>query len=234
MNVENACKLASLTVIALGFWALLALCAGCAPVRMSDRAVFQRTAESAVVVMVDDGGRGSGTVVEAGKGSITVLTCAHVVVRPLQEASHTLYAVAVGGQVYPAFIVAMDVKVDLALLVALGPPVRPLPVARYEPDRYSELYGIGAPVSHTGTASHAVLSSKHPDFTAPHQWQVTGFVFHGMSGGSFTNNRAELVCVPEAYLTKDDGDELIRIPMMGICVGLPAIRTFLHDAGVRL
>lgn len=198
---------------------------------LSAQEVYQRAAASAVLVATPTGG-GSGTVILAHPRATLVLTAHHVIADAPRRVRVLVLRAGDDGverKAVRARVVAADKAHDLALL-ATGPGlgVPALPLATEEPALYEALYTIAAPLGLEGTVAPGVLTAKHRSSAsiAGALWQLTGLVFFGSSGGTVTNDRAELVGVPVVVSTWSG----IPIPQIGLCVPLETIRAFLDSA----
>ena len=179
-----------------------------------------RVAASSVTVETESG-RGSGTVIGQIAGSALVLTCRHVI------AGSFLVTVVVEDDEYrdeyKALVIDENEKDDLALLMVSDLHDSPvLPTAKHEPALYDRLIIVGSPMGMHRIVADGMLTSKGVT-SAGRLYRIQGFIMFGLSGGTITNLRGELVGVPE-IVAQYHG---VPVPQVGLAVPLPAIRKFL-------
>ena len=208
---------------------LLSACRTTAPV-LSPAEVYQRVADSAVIVRTKAGTTASGTVISSGAGVAIVLTARHVVASAGPGNAVSIEAQDDAGvpREMRAQVVSIDPEHDLALLRAETDfEIPALPLAEHEPGLYDELFVVAAPMGLAGVAAPAVLSAKEP--RGANLWAITSFVFFGSSGGAVANTRAELVAVPVVIPTWKEW----LVTQLALCVPLGTIREFLVASADR-
>lgn len=184
--------------------------------------LIARVVASSVMVETEMG-RGSGTIVGDLGGGAMVLTCHHVV-----KGSFVVKVVVEDDEYrdeYNALVVDESEADDLALLLVMDLVKAPiLPIAKHEPALYDRLLIVGAPMGQPGIIADGMLTSKGITPRGKRLYRIQGFIMFGLSGGTITNLRGELVAVPEIVATWHDQP----IPQVGLAVPLPAIRKFLE------
>ncbi len=215
------------------FWLVLGFIAASIPssTSASDRGrILRRVASSAVVVSTEDG-MGSGTIITRDSNASTILTCFHVIKNSLHitvwgvNSNHSDATVAV--------VEAVDEDHDLALLYTESPlDGPPLPIAKVAPRLYDPIYIVGNPMGQSA-ASEGILADKNvqeEEYQGGILWRVTGgLILFGVSGGTGTNIRGELVCVPNMVFAIAGKTP---IPQIAYCIPLQHITKFLKRVGV--
>lgn len=196
---------------------LAALAVGASVYAESERAAtIRRVVKSSVVVGVDgieQDALGSGTVIGTALGYSFVLTCHHVIADAL-----SIRVFPYGKPSIDAFVEIDSPDTDLALLV-VHTTLPVLSVSSALPELYDTVYLIGAPDGEIASASEAMVTSLDYGVGGQMMYRVTnGLMQPGISGGTATNTRGELIGVP-ARASKST-------PQQGLLVGLKDIRAF--------
>jgi S1-C subfamily serine protease len=185
-------------LLVLTFSILVTLAIGTGIYAASERAeTIRRVVHSSVTVTVqagDDLSIGSGTVIGSSNGYSFVLTCHHVI--DTEGKISTIRIFPYEGHSVEAFVELDAPEKDLALLAVKATwPV--LAIGATPPALYDTVYLVGAPDGEIATASEAMITSLDIPIEGQAMYRVTnGVMMGGISGGTATNTRGELVGVP--------------------------------------
>lgn len=183
--------------------------------------LIARVAASSVTVDTDIG-RGSGTVIGRLNGGALVLTCHHVI-DGVSKISVVVETDEYRDE-YPAVKFDEDKDNDLALLIVPTlTDASPLPLAKAEPKLYDRLVIVGSPMGQHRVVADGMLTGKF-DLPRGRVYRIQGFIMFGLSGGTITNLRGELVGVPEIVAVYHGQ----VIPQVGLAMPLPVIRKFVE------
>lgn len=204
----------------------------------SERALYETLAESSVLIRPDDNSSGSGTVIKRYPGGSLVLTCAHVVKLALDV--KVMVDVELGYKTYDGHVQASDPERDLAIIWVPDMRTTPvLPIAATPPALYERIYLAGYPNAMRLLYAGTLISKYMPGARGGNinSWEVTGPFLPGISGGTATNSKGELVCVPEMAVNSRgriqmegmDNGLTFTVPsgQIGFCVPLDTIQNFL-------
>lgn len=168
-------------------------------------------------------GNGSGFIVNSDG---YIVTCAHVV-----EDSTKLEAV-VGGQTYPAQVVAFDKEHDLAVIHVTASNLPTISLANSEVvELAQEVRAVGYPLSNVlgdsvkvtrGTVAGIVNGSGHKLF------QVDASINPGNSGGPLVNEMGQVIGVASSKLAREDIDGV------GFAVPASDVLALLRGKGISL
>lgn len=189
-----------------------------------------RMAQSYVGVYTDMN-LGSGTVVGHKGRRSYILTCHHVVNRPLGSRIkyHDKCPESFGPAIFtevPAAVEESDLAMDLALL-SVPRLARPtIDISDGEPCLYSRGLVMGTAAGLYGTAGEVVLcgmeGSNGDDLTGD-LYQYVGLSVGGVSGGLLCDADGALIGVPSQGSREND----LSIQNMGFAVPLPLVEAFL-------
>lgn len=179
-----------------------------------------RRAYRATVLIVHDGGTGSGAVVRSRAGTAWILTARHVI----EDAPPRGITVAFGtaGEPIPARIMAMSENHDLALLIARVDGAPALPVARASPVLGDCVFSIGCPRGIRPVASWGRVSQDGERYVPQLGGWYMMLDFHGargQSGSAVYNEAGDIVGVVAAILI--DSNTTLAVPT-------DAVRNFLR------
>jgi S1-C subfamily serine protease len=231
------------TVIAgaMAFVLILAiLIAGTTKKAIADegKTVFQKLARASVMVeatRLDDKDRvvyGTGVVIgRHPSGALRVLTCAHVLEAPADIHKLRVRIAGDGDEgswvEAPAVVEKIDGPRDLALITVMKAIDRDvLPIALVQPENFSDVYIFGNPADAPATASKGVLSRKRRRVTlrpGSTFYQITGFAYHGSSGGPVADEWGRLIGIVSNIGT----DGTVYLLNVAIAIDLKSIRDFL-------
>jgi S1-C subfamily serine protease len=210
---------------------LLTGCETCANATPASNKVFLARLAASSVLVESEIGQGSGTVIWSNNSLSLILSCHHVVFDNDDEPAVAIDIHTNFSEKSHAVILDASKEYDLALLLAYQRIDTPaLPIAKTAPDRFEKVFVVGAAAGYPGTVAEGILTSKRrsgiPNGTD--LWQLTSFIFPGMSGGTVANEAGELTCVPESL---HNYGGFILVPQLGFCVPLPTIQKFLKPYG---
>lgn len=203
------------------------------------KALFQKLARSSVMVeatRADDPNLvvyGTGVVIgRHPSGALRVLTAAHILEAPADARKLLVRVVGDGEQATwktaKAVVEKIDGPRDLALITVIELLDRDvLPIAIVQPENFSDVFVYGNPADAPGTAAKGILSRKlRLVALRPHStfYQITGFAYHGSSGGPVADEWGRLIGIVSQIGT----DGQVYLLNVTVAVDLKSIRDFLQ------
>lgn len=170
--------------------------------------------ESVVVVYSEDS-LGSGFAI----GENYIVTNAHVISG--KSVSIRTYA----DTESPAFVVAMDSELDIALLYVEDRKFVPLHIS-LECKVGEDVYAIGAPESLAYTLTKGVVSSKNRNVSGSTFIQTDAAINPGNSGGPLLNDNGEVIGVNSYKLNDSEG--------IGLAIPAVQLLDYLADQGITV
>jgi S1-C subfamily serine protease len=176
------------------------------------RDVIQTTAV-VDVESADEEALGSATVIGTRNGYSFLLTCHHVI-----EVGNIITVHPYQRKPPMAFVEIDSPSTDLALLV-VHETLPVLPIAAFPPALYDAVYVVGAPNGQAWTASEGMLTLLDYGLEGQLMYRVTNALMQpGVSGGTATNDRGELIGVPARASAST--------PQQGLLIRLAEITSF--------
>jgi hypothetical protein len=170
---------------------------------------------SANILVLNDGGTGSGSVIKVDESGSYILTAAHVVSTVVKYATPSsthfdpknvyenskkvTVTLDRDGKEFAAIIVKIDYQQDLAVLKTIKKlKVNPITIAKKEPKIGEVVWGISNPGGAFGIINNGIFSTPEEEMSLV---SIAGFF--GSSGGMCLNNKGEQIGVISTVLTAE-------------------------------
>ena len=155
-------------------------------------------------------------------GENCIITNAHVINNQYDVRIETY-----GGEIKRAFIVALDERIDIAVIGVADASFTPLRVADLSTVGVGDdVYAIGAPNSLAFTLTKGVVSSKERLVTRQEFIQTDAAINTGNSGGPLLNDAGEVIGVNSYKMSNSEG--------IGLAIPIDAVVSFLETREIEL
>lgn len=173
---------------------------------------------NSVFVVYSGNSMGSGFAI----GENCIITNAHVINNQYDVRIETY-----GGEMKRAFIVALDERIDIAVIGVEDASFTPLRVADLSTVSVGDdVYAIGAPNSLAFTLTKGVVSSKERLVSRQKFIQTDAAINTGNSGGPLLNDAGEVVGVNSYKMTDSEG--------IGLAIPIDVVVSFLETGEIEL
>lgn len=173
---------------------------------------------NSVFVIYSGNSMGSGFAI----GENCIITNAHVVNNQYDVIIETY-----GGEMKRAFIVALDERIDIAVIGVADATFTPLRVADLSTVSVGDdVYAIGAPNSLAFTLTKGVVSSKERLVSRQKFIQTDAAINTGNSGGPLLNDAGEVIGVNSYKMSDSEG--------IGLAIPIDVVVSFLETGEIEL
>ena len=173
---------------------------------------------NSVFVVYSGNSMGSGFAI----GENCIITNAHVINNQRDVRIETY-----GGEIKRAFIVAMDERIDVAVIGVTGASFAPLHVADLSKVNVGDdVYAIGAPNSLAFTLTKGVVSSKERLVSRQKYIQTDAAINTGNSGGPLLNDAGEVIGVNSYKMSDSEG--------IGLAIPIDVVVSYLETGEIEL
>lgn len=173
---------------------------------------------NSVFVIYSGNSMGSGFAI----GENCIITNAHVINNQYDVIIETY-----GGEMKRAFIVALDERIDIALIGVADATFTPLRVADLSTVSVGDdVYAIGAPNSLAFTLTKGVVSSKERLVSRQKFIQTDAAINTGNSGGPLLNDAGEVIGVNSYKMSDSEG--------IGLAIPIDVVVSFLETGEIEL
>ena len=173
---------------------------------------------NSVFVVYSGNSMGSGFAI----GENCIITNAHVISNQYDVRIETY-----GGEIKRAFIVALDERIDIAVIGVEDASFTPLRVADLSTVSVGDdVYAIGAPNSLAFTLTKGVVSSKERLVSRQKFIQTDAAINTGNSGGPLLNDTGEVVGVNSYKMSDSEG--------IGLAIPIDVVVSFLETGEIEL
>ena len=173
---------------------------------------------NSVFVVYSGNSMGSGFAI----GENCIITNAHVINNHYDVRIETY-----GGEIKRAFIVALDERIDIAVIGVEDASFTPLQVADLSSVSVGDdVYAIGAPNSLAFTLTKGVVSSKERLVSKQKFIQTDAAINTGNSGGPLLNDAGEVIGVNSYKMSDSEG--------IGLAIPIDVVVSFLETGEIEL
>ena len=173
---------------------------------------------NSVFVIYSGNSMGSGFAI----GENCIITNAHVINNQYDVIIETY-----GGEMKRAFIVALDERIDIAVIGVADATFTPLRVADLSTVSVGDdVYAIGAPNSLAFTLTKGVVSSKERLVSRQKFIQTDAAINTGNSGGPLLNDAGEVIGVNSYKMSDSEG--------IGLAIPIDVVVSFLETGEIEL
>ena len=173
---------------------------------------------NSVFVIYSGNSMGSGFAI----GKNCIITNAHVINNQYDVIIETY-----GGEMKRAFIVALDERIDIAVIGVADATFTPLRVADLSTVSVGDdVYAIGAPNSLAFTLTKGVVSSKERLVSRQKFIQTDAAINTGNSGGPLLNDAGEVIGVNSYKMSDSEG--------IGLAIPIDVVVSFLETGEIEL
>lgn len=173
---------------------------------------------NSVFVVYSGNNMGSGFAV----GENCIITSAHVINHEYDVRVETY-----GGEMKRAYIVALDERIDIAVLGVADAKFTPLQISDLSTVNVGDdVYAIGAPNSLVFSLTKGVVSSKERYVSGQKYIQTDAAINTGNSGGPLLNDIGEVIGVNSYKITDSEG--------IGLAIPIDVVVSFLETGEVEL
>lgn len=173
---------------------------------------------NSVFVVYSGNSMGSGFAI----GENCIITNAHVI-----NNQHDVIIETYGGEMKRAFIVALDERIDIAVIGVADATFTPLRVADLSTVSVGDdVYAIGAPNSLAFTLTKGVVSSKERLVSRQKFIQTDAAINTGNSGGPLLNDAGEVIGVNSYKMSDSEG--------IGLAIPIDVVVSFLETGEIEL
>ena len=155
-------------------------------------------------------------------GENCIVTNAHVI-----ENVNNVQIVSYKGNVYDAFVVSINERIDIAILGVANATFTPLKVADLESTVIGEdVYAIGAPNSLAFTLTKGIISSKDRVVARQRFIQTDAAINSGNSGGPLLNDKGEVLGVNTLKMSDAEG--------IGLAIPITTVIEYLETGEISI
>lgn len=155
-------------------------------------------------------------------GENCIVTNAHVI-----ENVNRVQVVSYNGEVFDAFIVSIDERIDIAILGVPDTTFTPLKVADLSKTGIGEdVYAIGAPNSLAFTLTKGIISSKDRTIGRQQYIQTDAAINSGNSGGPLLNDKGEVLGVNTLKMSDAEG--------IGLAIPITTVIEYLQSGEIPI
>lgn len=173
---------------------------------------------NSVFVVYSGNSMGSGFAI----GENCIITNAHVINNQYDVRIETY-----GGEIMRAFIVAMDERIDIAVIGVSDASFTPLRAADLTKVSIGDdVYSIGAPNSLAFTLTKGVVSSKERLVSRQKYIQTDAAINSGNSGGPLLNDAGEVIGVNSYKMSDSEG--------IGLAIPIDVVVSYLETGEIEL